>query len=193
MTAAAFQPSTTPQQPATDIDNTYPRLDPVSGIVINDQPTCQDPTPVANLITQPSTASSSQVPRPLTPLQEVGEGVEKAAANLKSIATVLTKTTLPTTKANLPAADPAISQPHIGTIPTFAIAQTTAPPHAPKEKRKYRKSPAQRQKEADQTERKERERREKEARLALKAKGGQIGRAQLAPTAQDPEAPEREL
>ncbi len=190
VTAAAIQPSTTPQQPDPDMENTYPRLDPVSGIVINNQPIRQDPTPAADLFTQPSIASSFQVPRPLTPLQEAGEGVKKAAANLKSIVTVLTKPTLPTTRANLPAADPAITRPQIGTITTFAVAQTTAPLRAPKEKRKYTKSPAQRKKEADLTERKEGERRAKEARLALKVRGGRIGRAQLATTAQDPEAPE---
>ena len=175
VTAAAFQPRATPQQPGPDAETTYPRLDPVSGIVINDQSIHQNPTSTADLITQPQIASVSQTHRPLTPLQEAGEGVKKAAANLKSIATELTKTKLPTT--NLSAADPALTRPQIGTTPTFAVAKTTASQDTPKEKRRYKKSEAQRKKEADLAEKRERERREKEARLVIKARGREIGKA----------------
>ncbi|ERF73906.1 hypothetical protein EPUS_05918 [Endocarpon pusillum Z07020] len=186
LTAATFRPRATPQQPDPDTENTYPRLDPVSGIVINDQSIHQDPPSTADSITQPQIAPVSQNARPLTPLQEAGEGVKKAAANLKSIATGLTKTTLPIT--NLSAADPALTGPQNGTIPTFGVAKTTVSQDAPKEKRRYRKSEAQRKKEADLAEKRERDRREKEARLAMKARGREVGRAQLAATAQDPEA-----
>lgn len=161
-------PASKPLRPGCEVGNIYHRLDPVTGNVIIDQPLQQVSTPASPPSTRPPHPSSSQILHHPTPLQEAGDGVKKAAADLKYIAKELTKTALPTAKPNQSArnVEPPLGSQH-GMNPPLGGSQTTSR-DGPKEKRKYRKSEAQRRKEAELAERRERERRERDARLALK-------------------------
>jgi hypothetical protein len=176
---AVPSPATRQQQAAFVPNDIYRRLDPVTGNVIIDQPIQHNPTP-AQPAKKPHSAPPSQTPRPLAALQQAGEEVKKAAADLKSVATELTKTTLPTIAANRPAnnAEAAGSAPKKARSRTPKAANTIPSQEGTKEKRKYGKSEAQKLKEAARQEARERERRAREERLALKAREAEARRAE---------------
>lgn len=165
------------QQQTAASGNISRKLDPVTGNIIFDNPDQQAPPPTALANKQPLYTSSPSRPHPLTALQEAGDDVKKAATTLKKVATSLAKTKLPAaaaaTKPNLITFDATSAS---ASAPQKPRAHTPKAPKTPtsldgsKEKRKYGKSEAQRQKEADRTERVEREKRVKEERVREKEK-----------------------
>ncbi len=159
--------------PKPALGNASRRLDPVTGNVIIDQSMQQDLTPAASSDKQPPHASSSHLVHVQTTRQAAREEAKLAVAGLKNAATEVTKTKLPVTKSiQLPQdVEPAAPKSRSRTPKS---AKTPSSQDL-KERRKYSKSEAQRQKEARKG---GEERREREARLALRAQEAESKRAE---------------
>ena len=140
-----FSPPKVPQL-ASEIGNIHRSLDPITGNLIIDQPVQPHRTRASPPTKRRSHPPSVQKPHHLTPLQTSIEAAQKAAPDPTHIpSTDFTKTS----------------------APSAVITQdwSTPPRDGTRERRKYRKSEAQRRKEAELAERRDRERKVRDPRL----------------------------
>ncbi len=147
------------------------KLDPTTGNVIVDQQ-----SPQVHPHTVPHT-SLLLPPQPLTALQNAGTEVERAAADLKSAATKMTRSTLPATIKRTPEPPtkdveetPLLAKARKSSVK--AVSTPSSSQDGRREKRKYTKSETQRKKEALRKEKLERERREREVRMSTSTSMG---------------------
>jgi hypothetical protein len=137
----ADTPVPTPKVPhlASKIESVHRRLDPITGNLITDQPVQHHQTRASPPTKRRSHPSSAQSPHHTTPFQAASEGAQKAA------------TTQPLKTSATPSA--------------MSQDWSTPPRDGTREKRKYRKSEAQRRKEAELAERRDRERKPRDPKL----------------------------